>query len=229
MTKVFCKLSNSFITKIDKGVFYSLEKYLIESGLGADKDEFDIIKKRLQKPPKLSPDEFAFEVFYVILASGFKQKVAKEKFFLIHDFICNDGKVCPENLLKIFGNKNKINAICKIWQNKEIYCKQFYSLQNIDEKIDMLSTLPYIGEITKNHIARNLGINKVKYDIWIQRLGIALYGNKNMHPSSTLSNNIKSACDKMFNEIANTTNLSIGYIDVVLWKSCQIGLLEFKE
>ncbi len=227
MTKVFCKLSNSFITKIDKGVFYALEKYLLESGLGADKDEFDVIKNRLKNPPVLSPDEFAFEVFYVILASGFKQKVAKEKFFLIRDFICRGEKVCSENLLKIFGNKNKINAICKVWQNREDFCRQFYDKKCDDEKIAMLATLPYIGEITKNHIARNLGINKVKYDVWIQRLGIALYGVVGNTVSSPVSDNVKKVCDKMFSGIASATGEPIGYIDVVLWKSCQIGLFDF--
>ena len=229
MTKVFCKLSNSFVKKIDKKLFYSLEKYLIESGLGTDKDSFDIIKDRIKNPPKLSPEEFVFEVFYVILASGFKQKIAKEKFLLIKNFICKGSKVCPENLLKIFGNKNKINAICKIWENKEKYCKQFYSLSDTDDKICMLSTLPYIGEITKNHIARNLGINKVKYDVWIQRLGIALYGNDKDKENSLISKNVKNSCDKMFKDIALATNEPIGYIDVVLWKSCQIGILKFEK
>ena len=229
MPKVFCKLSNSFIKKIDKGVFYSLEKYLVESGLGADKDGFDVIKNRLRKPPVLSPDEFAFEVFYVILASGFKQKVAKEKFILIRDFICSGGEVCSENLLKIFGNKNKINAICKMWQNRVEYCNKFYKLKSIDEKLNYLETLPYIGKITKNHIARNLGINKVKYDVWIQRLGISLCGDKNINPSSTLDTDVKNMCDKMFNDISVITGEPVGYIDVVLWKSCQIGLLSFEE
>ena len=206
-----------------------MEKYLIESGLGTDKDSFDVIKDRIKNPPELSPDEFAFEVFYVILASGFKQKIAKEKFLLIKNFISKGGKVCPENLLHIFGNKNKINAICKIWENKEKYCKQFYSLSDINDKICMLSTLPHIGEITKNHIARNLGINKVKYDVWIQRLGIALYGNANDKEDSVLTESIKNYCDKMFKAIASATNEPIGYIDVVLWKSCQIGILKFEK
>ena len=148
---------------------------------------------------------------------------------LIKDYICSGKNVCPENLLSIFGNKNKINAICKVWQNKEKYRNNFYNLKTIDEKLNYLETLPYIGAITKNHIARNLGINKVKYDVWIQRLGICLCGNDDMQVSSPLSDSVKIACDKMFENIAKETNLSIGYIDVVLWKSCQIGLLKFEE
>ena len=178
MIKVFCKLTNNYINKIDKEIFTKLENHLISSGLASDKDSFDTIKQRLQNPPTLSPSEFASEVIYVILASGFKQKIAKQKFFEITKFIESGKDVCLENLISIFGNKNKINAICKVWKNKEKYSNEFYKLDTIDEKLNYLENLPYIGAITKNHIARNLGINKVKYDVWIQRLGIALYGNE---------------------------------------------------
>ncbi|MBP3615997.1 MAG: hypothetical protein J6J27_03725 [Alphaproteobacteria bacterium] len=229
MKKVYCTISNSFISNIDRGVFFALEKYLIESGLGADKDSFEIIKERLQNPPCLNAIQFAYEVIYVILASGFKQKIAKQKFFEITKFIESGKDVCLENLISIFGNKNKINAICKVWKNKEKYSNEFYKLDTIDEKLNYLENLPYIGAITKNHIARNLGINKVKYDVWIQRLGIALYGNEKMVVSSPLDYKVQKACDKMFEDISNETKLSIGYIDVVLWKSCQIGLLKFEE
>ena len=227
MLKVFCKLTNNYIKKIDKETFNQLETYLISSGLASDKDSFEVIKQRLQNPPTLSPNEFASEVIYVILASGFKQKIAKQKFFEIMEFIKSGKDVNPTNLLPIFGNKNKINAICKVWNNQDNYCTSFYKLTTTDEKLDFLKTLPYIGEIIKNHIARNLGINKVKYDIWIQRLGIALCGNEKCKAEGTLSPYTKTACDTMFENIKNETNLSIGYIDVVLWKSCQIGLFEF--
>lgn len=229
MPKVFCKITNSFINKIDKGVFYALEEYLISSGLGTDKDSFDVIKNRLNNPPLLSPVDFASEVIYVILASGFRQKIAKKKFFEIMEFITNGGKVCFDSLICIFGNKNKINAICKIWNNKEVYCSDFYGLNTDEEKLNYLASLPYIGEITKNHLARNLGINKVKYDVWIQRLGINLYGNNSVKVSGKLSLEVKNICDEMFDDISKSTGLSIGYIDVVLWKSCQIGILQFVE
>ena len=78
MLKVFCKLTNNYIKRIDKETFNQLETYLISSGLASDKDSFEVIKQRLQNPPTLSPNEFASEVIYVILASGFKQKIAKQ-------------------------------------------------------------------------------------------------------------------------------------------------------
>ncbi len=228
MIKVYFKLRNSFITKIDKGVFCDMEKYLIESGEASDKDGFDVIRQRLINPPKLSADEFAFEVIYVILASGFRQKIAKQKFLIISEFLKNGGEAIASNLLSFFGNKNKINAISKVWNKRDEFRDGFYELKDLEDKMLYLKNLPYIGEITKNHIARNLGINDVKYDVWIRRLGMALNG-KICDTSSCLSVDEKNMCDEMFQNISFLTGMPIGYVDVVLWKACQIGVLEFRE
>jgi hypothetical protein len=111
-----------------------------------------------------------------------------------------------DDLIKIFNNKNKINAAIKIWQNRQKYRDDYYEIechsgaapkarnpesggasvcdrvpdnfaaQNfrddiLEQKLTYLSGLPHIGKITANHLARNLGEDVVKYDIWIQRLG----------------------------------------------------------
>ncbi|GBU25001.1 hypothetical protein R83H12_01640 [Fibrobacteria bacterium R8-3-H12] len=212
------------MTKIDASLFFAIEKHIIDSGIGEDKDSFETIKKRLLKPPVLNAQEFAQECIYVILAGGFRQKIAKRKFGEIMDFINSGGKVVEGNLLKIFGNVNKIRAIVKIWNNREDFRDGFYKLKTEDEKLNYLGKLPHIGEITKNHLARNLGINKVKYDVWIQRLAIAL-GKSNLKAGFPLNEDVKILCDKMFAQIEKATGLSKGYIDVVLWKACQTGIL----
>ena len=225
---VYCSFDNKIVKNFDKELFLKIENYLLLSGVASDKEDFSVIKERLVNPPRLLPEEFAYEVFYVILASGFKQKIAKKKFLQIKSFIENGGCVLPENLLVIFGNKNKINAICRVWNNRDNYCNNFYLQPDIDSKMKYLATLLHIGEITKNHLARNLGINQVKYDVWIQRLGIALYGDDTMVDGFPLSDCVKCACDKMFDKLVCDTKLPRGYIDVVLWKACQIGVLFFK-
>jgi len=215
------------VPKIDASLFFQIEKHLIDSGIGEDKDSFETIKKRLLKPPVLKAGEFAEECIYVILAGGFRQKIAKKKFGEIMNFINSGGEISEKNLLKIFGNANKIRAIIKIWNNRENFRDEFYKLKTEDEKLNYLGKLPHIGEITKNHLARNLGINKVKYDVWIQRLAIAL-GKSNLKEGFPLSEDVKILCDKMFAQIEKATGLNKGYIDVVLWKACQTGMLEFK-
>jgi hypothetical protein len=83
----------------------------------------------------------------------------------------------------------------------------------LDEKLNYLATLPHIGAVTANHLARNLGEDVFKPDVWVRRLGEKFPGGM----------------DAMFGHLVRETNLPRGYIDVVLWKACQIGLIELKE
>ena len=208
--------------------FENLESQI--RGIGADSDatSFDEIRENLASPKKLSPDEFAFMCAYVILAGGFSQKTAKKIHANVCEFLRSHG-ADVDGLLSIFNNKNKINAICKIWNNRGAVCGGYYRIDDLDGKLKYLGSLPHIGKITANHLARNLGENVVKYDIWIQRLGVVFSGNKKIAQyidNGNLNPEIKSACDDMFEHLHKETGLPIGYIDVVLWKSCQIGLIK---
>lgn len=207
--------------------FFNLEKKLRIKGLDSDDKSFDEIRENLSHPKKLSADEFASTVAYVILAGGFSQKTAKR----IHNIIMEKMPENPriDDLLKIFNNKNKINAIYKVWQNRRKYCDDFYALNDLDSKLKYLATLPHIGKITANHLARNLGENVVKYDIWIQRLGVVYGENSRLAQkidNGKLDTDIKKCCDEMFEFLSRETKLPCGYIDVVLWKSCQNGLIK---
>lgn len=208
-----------------KDWFYFLESTLISMGLDSDDKSFDEIKNNLSNPKKLSADEFASSVSYVILAGGFSQKTAKRIHQIIMEVLPNNPSV--DDLLKIFNNKNKINAIYKIWNNRQDFCDGYYKCNSLDEKLSYLQKLPHIGKITANHLARNLGENVVKYDIWIQRLGCLYGGFCDIElKAGYLNPDIKYACDKMFEHLHNETGLPIGYIDVVLWKALQNHLIE---
>lgn len=210
-----------------KSWFFDLDSKLREMGLDSDDKSFDEIKDILSNPPHLSPDDFVSSVSYVILAGGFSQKTAKR----IHKIIMEKMPENPsmDDLLKIFNNKNKINAIYKIWNNRQTFCNGFYNCKSLDEKLNYLQKLPHIGKITANHLARNLGENVVKYDIWIQRLGVVYSGKPELSQkidNGNLDIEIKRCCDDMFEHLHNETKLPIGYIDVVLWKSLQNHLIK---
>lgn len=209
----------------DKAWFENLEKEIRNLGADSDAQSFDEIRENLSHPCKLSPTEFADMCNYVILAGGFSQKTAKKIHGNITEYLHKHGANFDE-LFSMFHNKNKINAVCEIWNNKNALCSEYYGLCDLDEKLKFLSHLPHIGKITANHLARNLGENVVKYDIWIQRLG-SKYANKNLEiDNGKLNPETKRACDEMFAHLSRETGLPIGYIDVVLWKSCQIGLIK---
>jgi hypothetical protein len=205
--------------------FFSLEEKLVESGMDADLDSFAVIKKRLTTKAPMTSDEFARNAIYVVLAGGFSQKTAKR----IHGDIMKElaaRRTEFDHLFSIFHNKNKINAVIKLWRTRDQLCADYYKLpDNLDVKLKFLSKLPHIGKITANHLARNLGEDIVKYDIWIQRLAAYGTGFEHLVDNGDLHSEIKKLCDAMFLELTASTGLPRGYIDVVLWKSCQTGLI----
>lgn len=215
----------------DADWFFDLEKILRTMGLDSDDKSFDEIKEILSNPPRLSPGAFVDACAYVILAGGFSQKTAKKIHGIICDALCHGAS--SDDLFQIFHNKNKVNAIYKIWENRDEYCAKYYAQKSLDDKLKYLASMPHIGKITANHLARNLGENVVKYDVWIQRLGIAfaMQSTEFRVQSSVVADNqklnpeIKKYCDDMFEHLSRETRLPRGYIDVVLWKACQNGLI----
>lgn len=208
--------------------FFDLDSALRAQGLDSDNQSFDEILDLLRNKKIYGPDDFASHCIYVILAGGFSQKTAKKIYMKIMDVLQCTGADF-DVLIQMFNNKNKINAVCKIWENRTLFCDEYYKLQTQNDKLRYLQKLPHIGKITANHLARNLGEDVVKYDIWIQRLGCLFSGNKDLFAkidNGNLCDEIKTACDDMFAHLVRVTNLPRGYIDVVLWKSCQQGLIK---
>lgn len=208
--------------------FFDLDTRLRAAGLDSDAQSFDQIKDNLMHRHICDADAFAAQCAYVILAGGFSQKTAKS----IHEKIMSALRARGADfdyLFSIFHNKNKINAICKIWENRDALCAEYYKLGDVDARLGFLARLPHIGKITANHLARNLGEDVVKYDIWIQRLGAVYSGNPELYEkidNKKLNPDIRAACDAMFEKLCDETSLPRGYIDVVLWKALQTGLIK---
>lgn len=221
------------LTEINSQIFNYLQYRLEELGLDSDKRSFKEIHYILNNKVVFSPEDFAYECFYVVCVAGFKQDYAKAMCNKIIDFINSKNGVFEiDDLLSIYKNKMKVKAIKTIWDNRKQYQNTFYSLDTIDKKIEFLGSLPHIGNITKYHLARNLGLNFIKYDIWIQRLGVALCGTDEYVDkvnNSKLLPEIKRFCDIMFDNIHKQTGEKVGFIDVVLWRSCQKGLLKINR
>lgn len=208
--------------------FFALDKKLREMGLDSDAQSFDEIRENLSHRRVLDADAFAENCVYVILAGGFSQKTAKRIHGEIMNFLRTRGADF-DGLFSLFHNKNKISAVCEIWNRRAQLRDEYYSLDNTDSRVNYLAGLPHIGKITANHLARNLGEDVVKYDIWIQRLGALYTGNPELNSkidNKKLCHEIKCACDDMFDCLCRQTELPRGYIDVVLWKSSQVGLIK---
>ena len=208
--------------------FFDLDARLRGAGLDSDVQSFDEILQNLRARKIYDAEALAGHCVYVILAGGFSQVTAKKIYQKIMESLREFG-ADYNRLIELFNNKNKVSAICKIWENRAEICNMYYTLKSLDDRLAYLQKLPHIGKITANHLARNLGEDVVKYDIWIQRLGCVFVGKKLPIDNAKLSPDVKCACDDMFAHLVAQTGLPRGYIDVVLWKSCQVKLISMDD
>jgi hypothetical protein len=113
---------------------------------------------------------------FVVYASGFKFSVLNEKFSQISGAF---KKFDPASLsrmrslkpvLALFNHERK--ASCFLEGAKKIHSEGFKAFKNRlrEEGTEALQSLPGIGPITKDHLAKNIGLADVaKADIWLER------------------------------------------------------------
>jgi len=156
-------------------------------------DEINTVERRTFD--QLTAHNFYLDYVWVIVNSGMKNQVAQG----IYDRYFQSG----QNLTKI-GHPGKRKAIA---QAKRKFMHWYMALKKAEDKVEYLQTLPWIGPITKYHLARNVGLDVVKPDRHMVRL--AEYFN---------FNNPHELCQWL----VERTNWRIGTIDVILWRYCNL-------
>ncbi|NKB37976.1 MAG: hypothetical protein GKR93_12570 [Gammaproteobacteria bacterium] len=161
---------------------------------------------------KISESEYLREYAWVILCSGFRESTIRKIFDSISLCFCDwesseeivrNEIVCKETALKVFGNKRKIDAIIKMSQ---ILAEMGFSTLRENLASNPKSTLiafPYIGEITYQHLLKNLGFEIAKSDRHLVKLASDL--------------GVDSVAD-MCSSISKKTGESVNIIDIVLWR-----------
>jgi hypothetical protein len=160
--------------------------------------EIALVEKR--KPVSKSWD-FAIEYVYVVINSGMKNQIAEKIYQKVMSALLIDKLAST-----VFGHKPKCKAIDEVWMNREKYFREYYQA---DDKIQYLSTLPWIGSITKYHLARNLGIDTVKPDRHLVRIA----GIENKQPF------------ELCKELSDATGYRVGTVDVILWRAANLGYI----
>lgn len=173
--------------------YYNARKYVMENGY---KQEVEWCEHR-KEFEYCDAETFYFEYVYVVLNAGMKEQIARK----IYDRFCN-------NLdFTTIGHQGKRMAI----QEGSIKYKQWFleikNLRTTTYQIEYLKTLPWIGDITKYHLARNIGIDCVKPDRHLVRLA-----NKFNFDTP----------HQMCRNIHDVTNERLGVIDVILWRYCNL-------
>lgn len=185
--------------QISVSEFARIHRAVVDAGYGED------IKwsQRLAEPA--TSDAFAREAIFVICNSGMRFTVAQGIFDRVMEFVTSG-----RSARGAFGHIGKTTAIDAIWHHREALFREFLGAPN---KVEYCQRLPWIGGITKYHLAKNLGVDVAKPDVHLQRLAAA--ANDTVH----------GLCARL----AVETGLRIATVDVVLWRACAIGIINSRE
>jgi len=151
---------------------------------------------------KCTSDQFFDEYVWCVLNAGMKEQVSRK----IYD------KFMQGRDLNGIGHHGKREAV-KTGMKK--YIQWFEELRCSKDPIEYLQTLPYIGKVTKYHLARNIGIDCVKPDRHMVRLA-ENFGFKNP----------LEMCLEIQKHIPHE---KLGTIDVILWRDCNLRQLKTKD
>jgi hypothetical protein len=156
------------------------------------------------QPPD-DADQFAWETIFVICNSGMRFTVARQIFDRVREAL-KAGTAVRE----VFGHPGKAAAIETIWRDREAlflgYCAS-------TDRLAFLETLPWIGGITKYHLAKNFGLQYAKPDVHLQRLA----DREGCTP--------QALCERL----ASASGLKVATVDTILWRACATGVIDSRS
>lgn len=152
--------------------------------------------------PPTSADDFAREVIFVICNSGMKNTVAAGIFAK-----CMAAPESGVEVRQVFRHPGKSAAIARIWAERDALYRNF---QGATDQLEFLVGLPWIGEITKFHLAKNFGVDVAKPDVHLQRL------------ADRDGTTPQALCARLAGEVG----LRIATVDTILWRACANGVID---
>ena len=180
---------------MDIATYAGIKKQLIERGFANEIEWAENIK------PVSKPLDFFCEYAYVIVNSGMKNQIARKIWDKIVQALREDKQVSA-----VFRHSGKAKAIQDAWLNHK---EMFDAYQAAGDKLQYLDQLPFIGPITKMHLAKNLGMEVCKPDRHLVRIAKSF----GMTP--------EELCLKLSKESGDR----IVTVDTVIWRAANLGML----
>jgi hypothetical protein len=147
---------------------------------------------------------FARETAFVIINSGMRAQVAWGIWERVRDRLERNLPVAGSDA---FRHPGKTAAIDAVWRDREDLFARFQTLPDDEARLAFLEGLPWIGGITKYHLAKNFGLAVAKPDRWLARVAEA-------HDTT-----VQAFCADM----AAATGLPVPLVDTVVWRCCNLG------
>lgn len=157
---------------------------------------------------------FLKESAWVILAAGLNDNVVSKKFNELSDVFFSwdptqivNNMECEKKALLLFNNKLKIRAIISV--ANIIVDVGINEIKNniVTKGVDYLEEFPFIGPVTKYHLAKNIGLLYSKPDRHLVRISDLLGYNSP-----------RILCEA----ISKLTSEKISVVDLVIWRYATI-------
>lgn len=151
-----------------------------------------------------SAEAFVCEYVFVVCNSGMKATIARPIFERVWERLQAGGSASD-----VFGHAGKCAGIDEVWRDRDWWWSEFKRIEGHPQGmiLEWFQNLPWIGPITKFHLARNLGLDFCKPDRHLVR--IAESGGETP--------------EVMCRRIANETGDRIGAVDAVIWRAAEQG------
>lgn len=169
-------------------------------------------QKRVVREGDISEPFFLREYAWVVLNSGFREAVVRKHFNYISLSFCDwesaeaiseNRDVCVRCAVSVFGHRGKLEAIgdtaMLIATNGFDWLKQCLEV----DALSTLGSLRYIGDVTKWHLAKNIGLDVAKPDRHLVRLA-KRFGYSDVH--------------KMCSDIHEQCGDLVSVVDLILWR-----------
>lgn len=179
--------------------FKLLETILVKRGYG------DMIEWSESIEPATDADDFAKRTIYVICNSGMANVVAAKIYSR-----CIAALDAGEPAASVFKHPGKGPAIDRIWDEREAL---FASYAAAEDKVANLEALPWIGEVTALHLAKNLGADTAKPDVHLERL----------------ARRERTSSHELCARLAEEAGYRVATIDSILWRACADRVLNSKD
>jgi len=193
-------------------------KYLFAKTIVVDEGfRNEIIWQSNLRFDEINESTFLREIAWVILTSGMKESVIRNRFGLFSECFYNwesaqkiisNREKCQDLALKIFNNKQKVIAIINAADQVEnVGFKKIKRMIEIDP-ITTLQKFNYIGPITVYHLAKNIGLPVAKPDRHLVKIAqMANYSD------------VQTFCK----DISKLSGDPIPVVDIVFWRFATIN------
>lgn len=191
--------SSSKPTRTIKAPLGSIEWYLEIKRAVADEGYAEEADWAQFLTPVADSHTFWCEYSWVVLNSGMKEQIARQIWQRVRPAV-----EAGQSASSVFGHKGKSAAIDYVWTNRERLLAEYLAAA---DKVEWCDTMPFVGSITKWHLAKNYGHDCAKPDRHLVRIA----GAEGPH----------ALCER----ISKATGDRIATVDVVIWRAANLKII----